>query len=349
MKQQEQVEESSRRRAWTIRACCCEWSLGGNLDLDKHRMVPPFFIFIIMIRILLIILTLAVSSFCQAQSKRVKQIDCYYKENSSTPYESFLYVYDVNGRLIRIYDEANYNKYQQELVFEYDDISGKITVKGLMPGFNRGCEYKGTYVLTIAGGRITNVSGVTGYGEEYAYDLSYNSQGEWTGLSMGGETVYQNIWENGNMVKRIIGDRFAEVTAFTDIDYPSFFPFFYTPGSEYGIFDTPSPLYHFGNLFGKRHAKLPASAKTGYDVGINYSYTLDAEGNIVEIVQILEVWEGYFDYERLVFHYEDATSSIDNIRVRSDEVNSIFDLSGHRLTSPQKGINIINGKKVIVK
>ena len=316
-------------------------------------MVPPFFIFIIMIRILLIILTLAVSSFCQAQSKRVKQIDCYYKENSSTPYESFLYVYDVNGRLIRIYDEANYNKYQQELVFEYDDISGKITMKGLMPGFNRGYECKGTYVLTIAGGRITNVSGVSGYGEEYAYDLSYNSQGEWTGLSMGGETVYQNIWENGNMVKQIIGDRFAEVTAFTDIDYPSSFPFFYIPGMEYDAFDKPGALYHFGNLFGKRHAKLPASAKVVYDawdtINHSYTYTLDAEGNIVEIVQILEVLGYLYDYWRLVFHYEDATSSIDNIRVKSDEVNSIFDLSGHRLTSPHKGMNIINGKKVIVK
>lgn len=314
---------------------------------DKHRTVPPFFIFIIMIRILLIILTLAVSSFCQAQSKRVKQIDCYHKESSSTPDESYLYVYDENGRLIRIYDEANYNRYQQELVFEYDDISGKITIKGLMPGYKGGHEDKGTYVLTIAGGRITNISEVTGYGEEYAYDLSYNSQGEWTGLSMGGETIRQYMWENGNMVKMIAEEYVSEVTAFTDIDYPSSFPFFYIPGMEYDAFDMPSALFHFGNLFGKRHAKLPASAKSDYD--INYSYTLDAEGNIVEIVQILEVWEGYFDYERLVFHYEDATSSIDNIRVKSDEVNSIFDLSGHRLTSPQKGINIINGKKVIVK
>jgi hypothetical protein len=31
---------------------------------------------------------------------------------------------------------------------------------------------------------------------------------------------------------------------------------------------------------------------------------------------------------------------------RSDEDNKVFDISGKRLLFPQKGINIINGKKI---
>ena len=46
------------------------------------------------------------------------------------------------------------------------------------------------------------------------------------------------------------------------------------------------------------------------------------------------------------------TTNIDNIMVadqRESNVEGIFNLSGQRLSAPQKGINIINGKKVVVK
>ena len=35
--------ESSRLWAWAICACCNDWSLGGNQDSDKYRIVPPFY------------------------------------------------------------------------------------------------------------------------------------------------------------------------------------------------------------------------------------------------------------------------------------------------------------------
>jgi hypothetical protein len=46
------------------------------------------------------------------------------------------------------------------------------------------------------------------------------------------------------------------------------------------------------------------------------------------------------------------TTYIDNITVednRESQVEGIFNLNGQRLDAPQKGINIINGKKVVIK
>ena len=45
---------------------------------------------------------------------------------------------------------------------------------------------------------------------------------------------------------------------------------------------------------------------------------------------------------------EDGTG-IEEITVESDKVQGIYDLQGRRLSAPVKGINIINGKKVLVK
>ena len=49
---------------------------------------------------------------------------------------------------------------------------------------------------------------------------------------------------------------------------------------------------------------------------------------------------------------EQTTTYIDNIMVednRESQVEGIFNLNGQRLDAPQKGINIINGKKVVIK
>jgi len=43
------------------------------------------------------------------------------------------------------------------------------------------------------------------------------------------------------------------------------------------------------------------------------------------------------------------TTGIEEINVESDKVQGIYDLQGRRLSAPVKGINIINGKKVLVK
>ena len=50
---------------------------------------------------------------------------------------------------------------------------------------------------------------------------------------------------------------------------------------------------------------------------------------------------GYFTYK--------APTGINDVTKDSAKNTSVYNLSGQRLTAPQKGINIINGKKVIVK
>ena len=42
-------------------------------------------------------------------------------------------------------------------------------------------------------------------------------------------------------------------------------------------------------------------------------------------------------------------TGIEEIAVESEKVQGIYDLQGRRLSAPVKGINIINGKKVLVK
>ena len=48
------------------------------------------------------------------------------------------------------------------------------------------------------------------------------------------------------------------------------------------------------------------------------------------------------------FFISDSASGIQNVTGdRSTLSDTIYNLSGQRLTAPQKGINIINGKKVV--
>ena len=49
------------------------------------------------------------------------------------------------------------------------------------------------------------------------------------------------------------------------------------------------------------------------------------------------------------FFFENQETGIDSTTIANDEAISIFDINGVELSSPKKGINIINGIKVIVK
>ena len=56
--------------------------------------------------------------------------------------------------------------------------------------------------------------------------------------------------------------------------------------------------------------------------------------------------EGWKDFENIV---EGIPSGIKGILLDSNEDYPIYDINGRRLETPQRGINIINGKKVIMK
>ena len=49
---------------------------------------------------------------------------------------------------------------------------------------------------------------------------------------------------------------------------------------------------------------------------------------------------------------EQISTSIENVEtdgLRQNTIEGIFNLNGQRLDAPQKGINIINGRKVVIK
>ena len=57
-----------------------------------------------------------------------------------------------------------------------------------------------------------------------------------------------------------------------------------------------------------------------------------------------EIWKNFWNIEE----YDTTSTGIANI---SDPLPDkiIYNLQGHKLSKPQKGINIINGKKVLIK
>lgn len=56
--------------------------------------------------------------------------------------------------------------------------------------------------------------------------------------------------------------------------------------------------------------------------------------------------EGWKDFENIV---EGVPAGIKGVHLDNDKDYPIYDINGRRLEAPQKGINIINGKKVIMK
>jgi hypothetical protein len=55
----------------------------------------------------------------------------------------------------------------------------------------------------------------------------------------------------------------------------------------------------------------------------------------------------YFD--NIVVWIQESPSSINDIIIESERTSSVYTLSGQRLKKPHKGINIIDGKKVVVR
>ena len=60
-----------------------------------------------------------------------------------------------------------------------------------------------------------------------------------------------------------------------------------------------------------------------------------------------EAKEGWKDFRNIV---EGTPTSITRVTLDKETPNTpIYDLNGKRLSEPQKGINIIEGKKVLIK
>ena len=49
------------------------------------------------------------------------------------------------------------------------------------------------------------------------------------------------------------------------------------------------------------------------------------------------------------FGDNDAEDGIENVNVNGNGNNAVYNLSGQKLGKPQKGVNIINGRKIVIK
>ena len=290
-------------------------------------------------KILIVLLSCLYVAIGYSQPKRVEKIEVYEDINSTTPRHIFIYEYDNQGRLARIYDEYDYNHHQEELLFYYDEDNSTITIEGFGDGqFNKDILQRN--VLTIKDGRVSELYYYDkASDEEFDFDLIYNSDGELIQWNCDGIPFYNLIWEGGDIVNIEYEDGTAEVTSFSDIAIPESFPYYCIPGTEYDAVDLPSGIMHFGALFGKRQAKLPASV---IDDGITYTYTYetDAEGNVIEIIQTEEHSSTFTD--RIVYYYGDATVvNIASPTQNRDRDSNIFYLSGQHSSNIHKGLNII--------
>ena len=97
-----------------------------------------------------------------------------------------------------------------------------------------------------------------------------------------------------------------------------------------------------GEAFSHRYATqfYMTEADAAYDT---FRLTVNATGGANQL-QIGEL-------QLLSLKAGDPTSMNEELRMRNEELSDdiIFNLSGQRLKEPQKGINIIGGKKIIVK
>ncbi len=89
------------------------------------------------------------------------------------------------------------------------------------------------------------------------------------------------------------------------------------------------------------------------------SFYISNEGSLKKLTAASATLKGFRAYftvdggsgvKALSFDFDDdATGINEELRMKNEESTSIFNLAGQRLSKTQKGINIVNGKKVMVK
>ena len=134
-----------------------------------------------------------------------------------------------------------------------------------------------------------------------------------------------------NSVTSIGSFAFSGCTSLTSVTIPSSLPII-----AYGLFNRCTALTSVTNL---------ATTPQPLDDGTFPQYgTLHVLEGCKEAYQNAEVWKNF----NII---DDAQEAVGICDIGSEIIaaNIIFSISGKRLSAPQKGIVIINGKKVVVK
>lgn len=112
------------------------------------------------------------------------------------------------------------------------------------------------------------------------------------------------------------------------------------------ITEIPSYIMNFSNL--ETISLLnptPPSVSSSYFTNAQYlNLNVYVPKGSLEVYQQADVWKNFWGLQEKDFTGIETVETDDN---RTDAV--IFDMQGRRLDAPQNGLNIINGKKVMIK
>lgn len=168
-------------------------------------------------------------------------------------------------------------------------------------------------------------------------------------------TIYADAFRGGNSLSAINVD--ADNTAFTSIDGVLYNKdvtnLIGCPGSKTGAVTIPKTVteigrYAFDGCSGLTSITClantpPSKSSTSFSTDIFENVTLYVPAGSMEAYKSASVWKKFKNIK------ESGSSAINNIQVAPEAPTAIYDLFGHRLAQPRRGLNIINGKKVLVK
>lgn len=95
--------------------------------------------------------------------------------------------------------------------------------------------------------------------------------------------------------------------------------------------------------------QVPETGKNIFWLSNYYSATLHVLANSLEAYKNAEPWKNFWHIVALTDD-DPKPTDIENVIIKMNGVKAlIFDMNGRKINQPSKGVNIINGKKVIVK
>lgn len=224
-------------------------------------------------------------------------------------------------------------------VFEYTWDSNSLNVSASANGF-----FMGTFVLPL--NNQHNLTNSNGFGDT-PYTFQYEDNGYLASFTEENDRGILK-WENSNLTEYTC-DGYTRSFSYGGVEN--------TTNIDFGITGFANDLGIMCLPLGKWSKDLPDYIKEIEDGQLiyeaNLTYEKDEKGRISKItVDETEYENGVID-EKYVASMEISYSGNFDSAVESIEAISltenIYDIMGHKLSSPTRGLNIINGKKVLVR
>lgn len=194
-------------------------------------------------------------------------------------------------------------------------------------------------------------------GETDTWSFEYNSDGQLLKMtrSEGDNEVTEMTYADGDIVKVVMtGEEENDVTEFSytseDVTQPIsnankimlYDDFFYIDMDELGN-------AYFAGLLGNPTRHLPvtriSSDKSNEDLVVEtFTWNIDANNNLITVTS----YDGPYK-DTTTFTWFELATGIASIKTDAVQEKVIYDIKGVQLHQPRKGLNIVDGKKILVK